>query len=145
MAEKVTLKVQKIERDARLQSYAYADDAGLDVYSIEDVVIPPGQVRAIRIGLKICIPPTHFCLMKGKTGLAKNSQLHTIAEVYDPNYRGEWHAMLLNSGSKPYLVRKLQKVAQLIILGRTEVMIEEVEELDSTERGEKHFGSSGLG
>ena len=144
MAEKVTLKVQKIEKDARLPSYAYADDAGLDVCSIEDVVIPPGQVRAIRIGLKICIPPTHFCLMKGKTGLAINHQLHTISEVYDPNYRGEFSVILLNSGHRPYRVRKFQKIAQIVILERPEVVIEEVGELDSTERGEKHFGSSGL-
>ena len=142
----IILEVQKIDESAKLPSYAYTGDAGLDIYSAEEVLIPAGEVRAVRTGIKVAIPHTYFGLMKGKTGLALNSRLCTVAEVVDPNYRGEIHVILLNFGKKPYLVRKLQKIAQLVLVSKNDVIIqEEVEGLDTTERGERGFGSSGLG
>ena len=138
----VILKVQKIDENAKLPFYAYPGDAGLDIYSAEELLIPAGEVRAIRTGVRVAMPDAYFGLMKGKTGLALNFQLCTVAEVVDPNYRGELRAILLNFGEKPYLVRKSQKIAQLVIVGKNDVIIQEVEELDATERGERGFGSS---
>lgn len=138
-----SIQVQKINPDAKLPSFAYQGDAGMDVFSCEDCRIEPLEKKAIGTGLKIAVPSGYAGFVWDKGGLALNHSLTTLAGVLDSGYRGELKIILMNLGKEPYEVKKGQKIAQLVIekVEKPQV-IESV--LDETERGEKAFGSSGL-
>lgn len=135
--------VQKIDPSARLPSFAYDGDAGMDLFSCEDRQIAPMERVAISTGLKIAVPEGYAGFVWDKSGLALNYGLTTLAGVLDPGYRGELKVVLLNVSQDTVFIKKHQKIAQLIIqkVESPEIV---AEELDATERGERGFGSSGL-
>lgn len=136
---------QKIDPSAKLPSYAYEGDAGMDIFSCQDVEIAPGTHEVISTGLKIAIPEGHGGFVWDKSGISVKNHITIIAGVIDSNYRGELKIALSNLGKKPYQVKKGEKIAQLIIKSVVAPEIMEVDELSNTdERGDKGFGSSGL-
>lgn len=137
------LRIQKIDSEAKLPSFAYEGDAGMDLFSCEDCEIGPMDVKAVRTGLKIAVPGGHAGFVWDKSGLASNARLKTLAGVLDSGYRGEFKVVLCNLGQTSYQVKKHQKIAQLIIKKIEKPEIVE-EALDDTERGERGFGSSGI-
>ena len=136
--------IQKIDPDAKIPTLAYQGDAGIDLFSVEDIEIPPMKNLAIRTGIKIAIPEGYAGFVWDKSGLALNYQLKTMAGVIDSGYRGEVKVVVFNLGDKPYKVSKGSKIAQLVIMPIIQYEIEEKEELEDTHRGEKGFGSSGV-
>lgn len=138
------LLVQKTEPSAVLPSYAYDGDAGMDLFSLEDTAIPPGEKVSVRTGLKFAIPRGFAGFVWDKSGIATKHHLKTMAGVIDSNYRGELLVVLTNLGKNYYLAEKGSKVAQLVIKPVSSAEIEEGEVNDITERGEKGFGSSGV-
>lgn len=139
----VNIKVQKICMEAKLPSFAYQGDAGMDIFSCEDCLIFPLDKKAIKTGLKIAVPEGFAGFISDKSGLALNHSLTTLAGVLDSGYRGELKVILMNLGKEPYEVRSGQKIAQLVIKKIEKPQIIEGN-LDETERGERGFGSSGL-
>lgn len=136
--------IQKINPEAKLPNLAYPGDAGVDLFSVEDIEIPPMENRAVSTGIKIAIPDGYAGFVWDKSGLALNNQIKTMAGVIDSGYRGEIKVVLFNLGKTTFKVLKGSKIAQLIIMPIIYWEIEEVKELDQTHRGEKGFGSSGL-
>ena len=137
------LKVQKLDPSAKLPSYAYEGDAGMDLFSLEDVQISAGEKVAIRTGLRFAIPRGYAGFVWDKSGLAVKHHLKTMAGVLDSNYRGELLVVLTNLGKETYDVDKGSKIAQLVIKPVASPGIEEGEIVDETDRGEGGFGSSG--
>lgn len=137
------LLVQKLDPSAKLPSYSYEGDAGMDLFSLEQVQIPAGEKVAIRTGLKLAIPKGYAGFVWDKSGLAAKHHLKTMAGVVDSNYRGELLVVLTNLGKEVYKVEKGSKVAQLVINPVENAEIEEAEIDDETERGEGGFGSTG--
>lgn len=137
------IRVQKISPEAKLPSFAYEGDAGMDVFACEDCKIEPLERRAVGTGLKIAVPQGYAGFIWDKSGLAMNYSLTTLAGVLDSGYRGELKIILMNLGKESYEVKKSQKIAQLIIKKVEKPEIIEGD-LDETERGQKGFGSSGL-
>ncbi|MDO8558910.1 MAG: dUTP diphosphatase [bacterium] len=137
-----TICVQKINSEAKLPSFAYEGDAGMDLFSCEDCLIFPLDKKALKTGLKIAVPAGFAGFISDKSGLALNYSLTTLAGVLDSGYRGEVMVILMNLGKEPYVVKKGQKIAQLIIKKIEKPEIVEGN-LDETQRGEKGFGSSG--
>ncbi|RTZ58846.1 MAG: dUTP diphosphatase [Gammaproteobacteria bacterium] len=138
------LKVKKLREDALLPVRKRRGDAGLDLYSVEEVVLKPGEWKAVSTGIAVEIPQGYFGLVKDRSGLALKHALHCLAGVIDENYRGEIKVVLINLGDKEVRLEKHSRIAQLLIIPYLETEVEEVEELSDTERGEKGFGSSGL-
>lgn len=136
--------IQKITPEAKLPNLAYPGDAGVDLFSVEDIEIPPMENRVVSTGIKIAIPDGYAGFVWDKSGLALNNQIKTMAGVIDSGYRGEIKVVLFNLGKTTFKVLKGSKIAQLVITPIIFWEIEEVEELDQTHRGEKGFGSSGL-
>lgn len=136
------LYIQKIDPEAKAPLFAYDGDAGMDLFSCEECELRPGEIRAIKTGLKIAVPEGYAGFVWDKSGLALRG-LTTLAGVLDSGYRGELKVVLANLGKKSYQIKKQQKIAQLIIkkVERPEIV---EGELDNTERGEGGFGSSGL-
>ncbi len=139
------LKVKRLHPEAKLPVRKREGDAGLDLYSVEEVVLKPGQWVAVPTGIAVEIPEGHFGLIKDRSGLALKHALHCLAGVVDENYRGEIKVVLINLGNEEVKLEKGTRIAQLLIVPYTKVEPVEVEVLSDTERGEKGFGSSGLG
>ena len=140
----MTVKIKKLYADAILPTYAHPDDAGMDLYSHEEVTLNPQQCKSISTGIAMAIPSGYVGLIWDKSGLALNYGLKIMAGVVDAGYRGEIKIVLHNLSEAPYTVEKGAKIAQMLIQPVSLEEIVEVEDLDDTSRGEKGFGSSGM-
>lgn len=145
---KKIVKFKKLNKDAIIPDYAHAGDAGMDLYSIQDDVIEPFSWKLIPTGLACELPEGTEGQVRSKSGIAlKNGVfvLNTPGTV-DENYRGEIGVVLYNLNAKePFVIKKGQKIAQYVINSIEYVDTIEVEQLDTTSRGEGGFGSTGLG
>jgi len=138
------LFVQKVDPSAKLPSYAYKGDAGMDLFSLEEVNIPPRERVLIRTGLKFAIPHGYAGFVWDKSSLSVNHHIKTMAGVIDSNFRGELIVVLANLGKETYTAEKGSKIAQLVIKPVVAAQIKEKKEIgDDTERGKRGFGSSG--
>ena len=140
------VKFRRIDPAAMLPSYAHPGDAGMDIRSIEDLVIDPGARKLVRTGLVMMLPSGYEAQVRPRSGLAlKNgvTVLNTPGTI-DEGYRGEVGVVLANFGSEPFRIEKGSKIAQIVVAPCTRAEIEETVEIDSTERGEGGFGSTGV-
>ena len=137
------IKVKKIDARAKLPSYAHPGDAGLDVYALDDVTIPPGERKTIATGIALAIPDGYVALVWDKGGLAFKFGLKSLGGVLDAGYRGELVVCLLNTSQESFTFKSGEKVAQLLIQSVERAILNEVNELDSTPRADGRWGSTG--
>ena len=137
------LKVQRIHPEAKLPVYGHPGDAGLDLFSVVDRDLAPGEVFAVPTGIRIAVPAGHVGLVWDKSGLSLKG-VHRLAGVIDAGYRGEVQIVLINLGGAPFAVRKGMKIAQLLVQPVLAVEVVESDALDDTSRGQGGFGSTGL-
>ncbi len=128
--------------EATLPTRAHPDDAGLDLYSLEDIILMPAQGRVVKTGIAIALPPKHVGLVADRSSLAKRG-IKTAGGVIDAGYRGEIHIVLWNISQDPVQLKRGERIAQLLILPMATPAVLEVETLDETLRGTRGFGSSG--
>ncbi|VVB80299.1 Deoxyuridine 5'-triphosphate nucleotidohydrolase [uncultured archaeon] len=138
------LFVKKLHPNAILPSYAHAGDAGLDIYSVEDKIIQPGERALISTGLSMEFPAGYVCLIWDKSGIAAKNGIKTMGGVIEHTYRGEYKIVMLNTSKEDFKISKGQKIAQALIQPIVTAEVEEVQELTETKRGEGGFGSTGL-
>jgi len=136
------IKIKKLNPDAVLPSYAHPGDVGLDMKSLEDVVLAPAEKGLFMCGWALEFPIGYgaFVMDKGSVG---TSGIKTLGGVFDAGYRGEYNVCLINLSKEPFEIKKGQKIAQLVILPVAIGQIKIVEELSQTSRGEGKFGSTG--
>jgi dUTP pyrophosphatase len=142
----MTVKFRKIDPAAILPSYAHPGDAGMDVRSVEELVVEPGGRKLVRTGLVMMLPPGYEAQVRPRSGLAlKNgvTVLNTPGTI-DEGYRGEVGVILANLGTEPFRVEKGAKIAQIVIAPCTRAEIVETAEVDETARGAGGFGSTGV-
>ena len=104
------------EDDAKLPHYSHNGDSGMDLYSVEDIIIHPMERKLIRTGIRIEIPSGYEAQIRPKSGLAINhgiTHLNTPGTI-DSNYRGEIKIILINLGSEPYKVEKGRKIGKMV-------------------------------
>ncbi len=140
------VKINKLHPDASIPAYAHGpdEDAGMDLKSIEDVLLKPGEPVGVATGLTIEIPSGYEAQIRPRSGLALKHAI-TVPNTpgtIDPGYRGEVKVILLNLGKNDYQVRQGDRIAQMVIAKYEPVEWEEAELADST-RGAGGFGSSG--
>jgi len=139
----IKIKIKKLVSDAKIPSYAHLGDAGMDIYSNENLIIKPKHRALVKTGISMEFPEGNVALVWDKSGIA-NKGITTLAGVIDSSYRGEIKIALLNIGSQNYEIKKGEKIAQILIQPISQGEIEEVFELNESSRGERGFGSSGL-
>ena len=137
------IKIKKLDKDAKLFSYAHEGDAGLDIYSLEDKTIKAGTREIIRTGIALALEPGYVGLVWDKSGLAAKHGIKTMGGVMDSGYRGEYKVIVYNTSEEDYEIKKHDKIAQLLIQPIIQAKIEETQSLDETSRGEGGFGSTG--
>ena len=139
----VTIKFKKINREAKIPKYANHGDAGMDVFSVEDYTLQPGERKTFGLGFQAEFPLGYVANFWDKSGLASNHGLTILGGVIDSGYRGEYKVILLNASKSPFQINKGDKIAQLLITPVEHATIEEVVDLEFSERGEGGFGSTG--
>jgi dUTP pyrophosphatase len=137
------IKIKKLNPAVRLPSYAHAGDAGLDVYSLEDYDLMPGERRVFFVGFALEFPADYAVIVKDKSGLPNKAGIHTMGGVYDSIYRGEYNVNLINLGQDAYHIARGDKIAQLVVFPVVTAELEETNELAESERGDGRFGSTG--
>ena len=138
------INIKKLDEKAIIPTRAHINDAGADLYSIEDIVIPPSSRATIKTGISIEIPTGFYGRVAPRSGLAAKYGIDILAGVVDSTYRGEILVVMLNTDtSNSFKVSCGDRIAQLIVQHHQNYYFIESEELSSTNRGSGGFGSSG--
>jgi len=139
------LNIKRLSSDAVLPSFANKGDAGLDMFSIEEKIILPGESALISTGVAIELPRNTEAQIRPRSGLALKHSLTVLNTpgTIDEGYRGEIKIILINHGKKEFKVTRRMKIAQMVVKPILEVEVIEVSTLSGSERGIGGFGSSG--
>lgn len=140
------LRVQRLDPQLPLPSYAHPGDAGLDLYAREDVTLEPGERAVIPTGVAVALPVGCVGLVHPRSGIAARAGLGLVNApgTIDEGYRGEIKVIAINlDPSEPVRLSRGDRIAQLVIQRVETVAVQEVESLDETPRGGGGFGSSG--
>ena len=136
------LKVKRIHPEAKLPAYGHPGDAGMDLFSVAEKDLVPGEAWAVPTGVQMAIPRGHVGLIWDKSGISLKG-VHRLAGVVDSGYRGEVRVVLMNLSREVFAVKEGMKIAQMLIQPVDAVEVIEVECLNETSRGEGGFGSTG--
>ena len=136
------IKAQKLDQSAILPHHNLAGDAGLDLYSIENVVVRSNERVLVRTGLAFELPAGYVALIWDKSGIALKNGIKTMGGVIEHTYRGEYKIILFNTSSEDFIIKKGDKIAQMLIQPIMTVEIEESEQLSESVRGAHGFGSA---
>ncbi len=138
--------IKKLSPDAVIPQYAHVGDSGMDLCSIEDVVIRPGSWSTVRTGLSVELPPGTEAQVRPRSGLAARHAITVLNTpgTIDQGYRGEVCVVLANLGNEPFAVTVGMRVAQMVICPVFRVDIEESNTLSETKRASGGFGSTGM-
>jgi len=137
------LYIKKVDQNAKLPSYAHASDAGMDMYALERVEMAPLERVQIKTGIAFELEIDHVALVWDKSGLSHKKGIKVLGGVLDAGYRGEILIGAVNLGNEKVIFEAGDKVAQVLIQKIEYAEIEEVQELNTADRGEQGFGSTG--
>ncbi len=130
--------------DLALPRYMTPGASGLDLPAavVGELVIPPGGRALIPTGLHLEIPPGYEGQVRPRSGLARDHGVTVLNSpgTVDSDYRGEIQVVLVNLGSHPFVVRRGDRVAQLVLAPLARAQLELRSELSSSERGDRGFG-----
>lgn len=140
------LRIKRMHDDAKLPLQARAGDAGMDLFSVEEQVIPAGEWRLVKTGLQLELPAGTEGQVRPRSGLALKHGITVLNSpgTIDEGYRGEVGVVLMNHGRVPFTVEKHMRIAQLVVQVVPSVTVIEVQDVTETERGAQGFGSSGV-
>lgn len=136
------LPLRRLDPAAVLPTRAHPDDAGLDLYGLEDATLDPGAGALLRTGVAVAVPAGHVGLVCDRSSLARRG-LKTAGGVIDAGYRGELGVLVWNLSREPQSVKRGERIAQLLILPIAVPAPVETDALDATARGVGGFGSTG--
>lgn len=134
----------KTHEDAILPKRNHSDDSGLDMYAVENTVVPGRSAAVVPVGLKLGgITDGYWIRIESRSGLQFKHSISAFNGVIDQGYRGDLGIQLLNHSDHDYMVKKGDRIAQLILYP---LIIADASFSDTaveSDRGEKGFGSSG--
>jgi dUTP pyrophosphatase len=145
------LLVKKLNENAITPTKAHKSDAGYDLYSPIDVVLEPGKPTKIPTGVALKLSDNIFSgiMCPNTVGLICDRSsmgskgIKVMGGVCDSSYRGDVTVCLTNLTNQPYEIKSGDKIAQILFLPVLNPRIQEIDNLEETERGSKGFGSSG--
>lgn len=147
MTDPVGVQIKRLAHGAGLDLPAYATPgaAGMDVVAAEAVELAPGARHAVATGLALAIPEGYEIQVRPRSGLALKHGIGVpnAPGTIDSDYRGELKIILINHGAESFAIARGDRIAQLVLAPVVRARWEEVADLESTQRGEGGFGSTG--
>jgi dUTP pyrophosphatase len=140
------VQVLRLDPGMPLPAYARLGDAGVDLRSVADVSLKPGERALIPTGIAVAIPDGYAGFVQPRSGLAigKGLGLLNSPGLIDSGYRGEIKIIAINLDPENVIdIARGERIAQLVVLSVPQCRIVEVEELPGSERGSGGFGSTG--
>ncbi|MBT9131533.1 dUTP diphosphatase [candidate division NPL-UPA2 bacterium Unc8] len=143
------VKVARIpgNSDLPLPEYMSAGASGVDLYAAVEgeVTLGVGEVRLIPTAIRLAIPSGFEGQIRPRSGLALKNGISIVNSpgTIDSDYRGEVGIILVNHGSKPFIIRRKDRIAQLVISPVARAKLEMVDSLEETERNKRGFGYTG--
>lgn len=141
------MEIKRLDSGLPMPRYAHDGDAGLDLFAAESVVLQPLQRHLVPTGIAVAIPQGCAGFVQPRSGLAIKQGLSLVNTpgLIDSHYRGEIKVIAINlDPTTPITISRGDKIAQLVIQRVECVDLAEVDELDTTVRGEGGFGSTGV-
>lgn len=140
---------KKLSPNAIDPHYAYTLDSGFDLFSTEDIVLPPFGRALVPTGLSFDLPEGYEMQVRTKSGLAINQGLMVLNSpgTVDRGYQGEIKVIVFNVNNHELIIPKGMKVGQGVIcpvLCGNDILFDQVEEFEPKERGDNGFGSTGI-
>lgn len=147
MTDRIEVRVLLEAHAVSAPAYQSEHASGVDlVAALEgDAEIGPGQVLAVPTGIRLEIPPGYEGQIRARSGLAARHAIGVpnAPGTIDADYRGEVQVLLVNFGSRPYVVRRGDRIAQLVFAPVARATLETAPALTETSRGEGGFGHTG--
>jgi len=147
--EKIEIKIKKPDNyDLPLPAYETRGSSGMDVraWTEEDIILEPGDIKLVPTGISISIPRGYEAQIRPRSGLALKHGIGLVNSpgTIDSDYRGEVGIIMTNFGREPFIIRRGDRIAQMVVARIHHALILEVDDLDSTVRGDGGFGHSGV-
>lgn len=138
-----TINGKKLDPEAKLPTRNLPTDCGLDLYALEDTKIWGMRTEMVRTGIALQVPIGYIGKIEDRSSMAFKG-LKVSGGVIDPGYNGEIKVLITNFNNLPlYIIKKGDKIAQLLLFKVETPQVEEITELLLTDRDTKGFGSSG--
>ena len=139
--------IKRLAKDVNLPKYETSGSSGMDLaaYIDNEIEIKPGDTAIIPTGISLSIPEGLEIQIRPRSGLAakkKISVLNTPGTI-DADYRGEIKIILVNLGKESFKIEKGHRIAQMVLCPIKKAYLEEVDNLEKTQRGDSGFGSTG--
>jgi dUTP pyrophosphatase len=150
MTPLVRVGVARLPQSEGLPLPAYMSDhaAGADLCAAvdDDLILQPGERALVPTGLAIALPAGYEAQIRPRSGLALRDGITCLNSpgTIDADYRGEVRVVLANLGSDPVVIRRGDRIAQMIVAPVVQAVFDVVEELPATPRGDGGFGSTGV-
>ena len=142
------LRIMRLANGENLPLPAYESPgaAGMDLRAAEDMVLKPGARFLMPTGFAIALPDTHEAQVRPRSGLAVKHGVTVLNApgTIDSDYRGEIKVPLINHGTADFIIKRGDRIAQMIVAAVARATVQEVAALDDTVRGNNGFGSSGV-
>lgn len=142
----IEVLILRLDPELPVPSYAHPGDAGADLVTRVDVIIPPSGRVTVPTGVAIALPDGYAAFVHPRSGLAAKHGLTIVNApgTVDAGYRGEIAVTLLNTdATAPVVLHRGDRVAQLVVQRVARARFVEAERLPGSHRGEGGFGSSG--
>ena len=148
--ERVKVEIQRMEgnEDLPLPGYMSSGASGMDLYAAvaDPVVIPPGEVALIPVGIRIALLEGFEAQVRPRSGLAAKHGIGILNSpgTIDSDYRGEIKVIMFNFGKEPFVVNRGDRIAQMVITRVARAVLVEQDDLEDTQRGGGGFGHTGV-
>ena len=142
----VDIALQRLDPDLPPPAYAHPGDAGADVMTTVDITLAPGERALVPTGIAIALPHGYVALLHPRSGLAARHGLSIVNApgTVDAGFRGEIKVLLINlDPQEPIVLRRGDRVAQMIIQRVETARFVDVEVLPDSVRGTGGYGSTG--
>jgi dUTP pyrophosphatase len=146
----VTIRMKRLDgnQDIALPSYETDGASGLDLRAAVDgeLTLHPGEIRLVPTGLAISLPVGYEAQIRPRSGLALKHGVGMVNSpgTIDSDYRGEIGLVLTNWGNAPFVIKRGDRIAQMIVARVSRAEVLEVDRLEPTSRGKGGFGHSGV-
>ena len=151
MTNTLVIKVHRLrpdtDADIALPRYMTPQSAGMDICAApeKDLILRPGCIKLVPTGFAIAIPEGYEAQIRPRSGMAVTHGISIINSpgTIDADFRGEVQIALINLGTKDYLIRRGDRIAQMVVKQYYQAKLEIVEKLDETDRNTGGFGHTG--